>query len=141
MQASHSKATEDLALIFFKVRSARTQGERKSWQRRARIALAKLSHLTDQERHEVASVWAQPNVSRIDSPALRKLHHRTHANESETAKARQFTRAAFTLTGRKKTGLKPVSVAANDSLFCNQAVTPPKAQTRATVWLVPALSR
>ena len=106
---------DDLAYIFFKIRTCRDTATRRSWQRRARESLAKVAHLTDAERHEVASVWSQPNVEQIDSAAMRKLQGRADGpNEWETIPAKRFTRRA---TGAKKPGITRHPEAANDSVF------------------------
>lgn len=112
---------DDLAYIFFNIRTSRDTATRRSWQRRAREALAKVAHLTDAERHEVAAVWSKPNCNHIDSPALRKLQGRTDgAHEWETVSAKRFTRRA---TGAKKPGITRHAEASNDGAFnCLQLV-------------------
>jgi hypothetical protein len=109
----------DLAFIFFKLRTSRDSSDRRSWQRRARLALAQRLDLSPAERHEIACVWSQPGVGLIDSPALRKLHARSNGPaEYETTPARQFTRARFDVT-TKKPGVTRLDVgrveAVNDS--------------------------
>jgi hypothetical protein len=54
-----TRPTDDLAYIFFKIRESRWQNVRRSWQRRARLALAKRTDLTPAERHEVCAVWSK----------------------------------------------------------------------------------
>ena len=91
---SNDKA--ELPLIFYKIRTVRTNAERRSWQRRARIALAARSDLTEAERHEVAAVWSKPDPERYDSPALRKLLGQAPKPERwQTKDAHAVTRAAF----------------------------------------------
>ncbi|MBS0316672.1 MAG: hypothetical protein JSR49_06060 [Proteobacteria bacterium] len=70
---SRTRPGRDLATIFFHIRTERDAKTRRSWQRRARIALAAVPGLTDAERHEIIAVWSRLDCSRIDSPAMRKL--------------------------------------------------------------------
>lgn len=116
-----TKATDDLSLIFFKIRTTRDPKTRRSWQRRARVALAKLDFLTDAERHEIACVWSHKDGIYIDSPALRKLLKMPKL-ESQTRPAKAYTRRRFDLdaqtTGAKKPAISGLSVpAANDAIY------------------------
>jgi hypothetical protein len=70
--------TDDLSYIFFKIRETRDSKVRRSWQRRARLALAKRTDLTPAEQHEVCAVWSKSDCNRIDSPALSKCLGRKH---------------------------------------------------------------
>lgn len=109
----------DLSLIFFKIRTTRDRSTRRSLQRRARIALAQVTGLTDAERHEIASVWAQRDLTNIDSPALRKLlGDRRAAHDWETIPAKRFTRRS---TDVKKPG-RTRRDAANDAQFTSQGL-------------------
>ena len=101
---SHSYGKADLPLIFYKIRTVRTAAERRSWQRRARIALAARSDLTDYERHEIAAVWSKPDPERYDSPALRKLLNQSpEPARWQNKDAHAATRAAFDpVTGAKR---------------------------------------
>lgn len=111
---SRTANTFDLNLIFFKIRETRCPKTRRSWQRRARIALARRDDLSPAERHEICAVWSQRNAHQIDSPALSKLHGKAHAPQPEqTISAKSFTRRP---TGAKKPSVKRL-VAANDDFF------------------------
>jgi hypothetical protein len=111
---SRSTNTFDLNLIFFKIRETRDLKTRRSWQRRARLALALRDDLSPAERHEICSVWSQRNVHQIDSPALSKLHGKAHAPRPEqTISAKSFTRRS---TGVKKPSIRGL-IAANDDVF------------------------
>lgn len=120
-----TRPTEDVNFIFYKVRT--TKGaERRSWQRRGRIALERrYSHLTPAERHEVCCVWGRSEVGSIDSPALRKILGRGLAQQRpdwEYVPARQLMRAGFDADGqplraKKKPGGARLCDAANDSQF------------------------
>lgn len=111
---SRTPDTLDLNLIFFKIRETRDLKTRRSWQRRARIALALRDDLSHSERHEICAVWSQRNVHQIDSPALSKLHGKAHAPRPEqTISAKSFTRRP---TGVKKPSNRGL-VAANDDFF------------------------
>lgn len=88
--------SDDLHYIFFQIRATRCSKTRRSWQRRARLALAKREDLTPAERHEICSVWSRSNVRQIDSPALSKLFNREHrAEPHQTVTARSCTRRRF----------------------------------------------
>ena len=88
--------TDDLAFIFFKIRETRCIKTRRSWQRRARLSLAKREDLTPAERHEVCAVWSKRNVHQIDSPALSKLQGLEHRPQPhQTIKASTCTRRRF----------------------------------------------
>lgn len=93
---TRSVRTNDLNYIFFKIRETRCPKTRRSWQRRARLALAQLEDLTPSERHEIACTWSQLNAHQIDSPALSKLHGKTHApSREQTIKASSLYRRSF----------------------------------------------
>lgn len=93
---SRSVNTLDLSFIFFKIRETRCSKTRRSWQRRARLALAQRDDLTPAERHEICSVWSKPNVHQIDSPAMCKLHGKEHRPQPhQTISARSCTRRRF----------------------------------------------
>lgn len=88
--------SDDLPYIFFQIRATRCPKTRRSWQRRARIALAQRTDLTPAERHEVCSVWSRSNCTQIDSPALSKLFNREHRPQPhQTVTARSCTRRRF----------------------------------------------
>lgn len=91
-----SKKSDDLPYIFFKIRTTRCPKTRRSWQRRARLALAKHDDLTPSEQHEICSVWSKSNVDRIDSPAMSKLFKQEHCPQPhQTISARSCTRRRF----------------------------------------------
>lgn len=93
---SRSIKTDDLAYIFFKIRETRCAKTRRSWQRRARLALAKREDLTPEERHEICCVWSKSNVGSIDSPAMSKYFKREHRPQpQQTISARSCTRRRF----------------------------------------------
>jgi hypothetical protein len=87
--------TVDLPLIFFKIRSTRCPKTRRSWQRRARLALAKLPSLTPSEQHEIICVWSRPECNQIDSAALRKYTGSSYKLPEQTISARSCTRRRF----------------------------------------------
>ena len=110
---TRSVRTNDLHYIFFKIRETRCPKTRRSWQRRARLALALREDLTPVERHEIACTWSQRNAHQIDSPALSKLHGKTHApNREQTIKASSLYRRSFDVKKPAYSGL-----AANDDQF------------------------
>lgn len=130
-----TQKTADLPLIFWHIRTTRATDTktRRSWMRRAKIALDAIDYLTPAERHEVLVVWSKNNVSRIDSPALRKLLGRPTGDKDLYARtdyehipAKANMRAGFTPSGEKKRRVrKPDAVtawgidhgpAANDAL-------------------------
>lgn len=93
---SRSVNTLDLSFIFFKIRETRCSKTRRSWQRRARLALAQREDLTAAERHEICSVWSRSNVAQIDSPAMSKLQGKEHRPQpNQTVSARSCTRRRF----------------------------------------------
>lgn len=98
---SRTRRGADLATIFFHIRTERDAKTRRSWQRRARIALAAVPGLTDAERHEICAVWSRLDCSRIDSPAMRKLlGHGPAAPEYATIPARSVMSARFDADGK-----------------------------------------
>ncbi len=95
--SSRTLRTNDLSFIFFKLRETRCPKTRRSWQRRARLALALRIDLTPAERHEIACTWSQRNAHQIDSPAMSKLQGKRHAPRPEqTIQPKRFTRRNFT---------------------------------------------
>lgn len=93
---SRTPNTLDLNLIFFKIRETRCPKTRRSWQRRARIALAQRNDLTAAEKHEICSVWSRSNAAEIDSPAMSKLSNKEHHPQPHhTISARSCTRRRF----------------------------------------------
>jgi len=68
-----TRPNSGLAHIFWNIRSERRPNVRRSWQRRARQALATRGDLTPAEQHEVIAVWSRHDCHLIDSPALRKI--------------------------------------------------------------------
>ena len=92
-----SVKSDDLPYIFFQIRATRCPKTRRSWQRRARLALAKRLDLTPSERHEICSVWSRSNAAQIDSPAMSKLQGKEHrAQPHQTITAQSCTRRRFT---------------------------------------------
>lgn len=102
-----TRPTDDLSYIFFKIRETRDTRTRRSWQRRARLALAKRSDLTPQERHEICSVWSRSDCQHIDSPALSKCLGVRHIKFEGTAPASAVMRKRFDLTGQPLQKEKP----------------------------------
>ena len=93
---SRTVKTDDVSYIFFKIRESRCAKTRRSWQRRARLALAKREDLTPAERHEICCVWSKSNVGHIDSPAMSKYFKREHRPQpQQTISARSCTRRRF----------------------------------------------
>jgi hypothetical protein len=111
-----TKKTEDLSLIFFNIRASREAKTRRSWMRRARLALDKRDDLTAAERHEIMAVWSQRGVSHINSAALDKLHGSKNPGELmdwHNNPASKFLRASFLPNGEKKPRTKkPDAIAA-----------------------------
>jgi hypothetical protein len=101
-----SCSTLDLSFIFFKIRETRCPKTRRSWQRRARIALAKREDLTPADQHEICSVWSKSNCHLIDSPAMSKLKGIEHRPRAEqTISARSCTRRSIERCNAPRTGL------------------------------------
>jgi hypothetical protein len=98
--------TNELSYIFWKVRDSRKANERRSWMRRARLALAKRLDLTDAQRHEIMCVWSRRDVSHIDSPALAALHGTRAECGTFNRKASTLYRARFDDAGKKIPRLK-----------------------------------
>lgn len=93
---SRSSNTFDLSLIFFKIRETRCTKTRRSWQRRARLALAKREDLTAAERHEICAVWSRSDCIKVNSPAMSKLQGIEHApRRDQTITALSCTRRSF----------------------------------------------
>ena len=116
----------DLATIFFRIRTTRDAPTMRSWQRRARLALAQRIDLTPAQRHEIMCVWRRSDCHLIDSPAMRALLRAdgSAASEWETAPARQHMRASFDAAGERVARAKKpgharldFGVPANDSVF------------------------
>jgi hypothetical protein len=119
---SLSVKTSELSYIFFKIREARAANVRRSWLRRARIALESRTDLTPAERHEIICVRSQSNVSRIASPALEKFNGNVASAqfcEWQKQPARQYMRAGFDQHGQptRKKAAKACTLAANDECF------------------------
>jgi len=140
---SHSAPGHQLPMIFYKIRAARTQSTRRSWQRRARLSLAQIPTLTDADRHEIMVVWSHPASHRINSPAMYKLTGRPPLHDADIDAATLY-RARFDATGNtiphksadaKKPGLaRPFAyctTAANDSIFsCIAPAARPNSQSK-----------
>lgn len=137
---ARTQPTDNLSAIFWHIRTERDSRTRRSWQRRARQALATLD-LTPAERHEVMAVWSRPDNARIDSPALRKLTGQPRGpGDWQTRPARSVTRARFDDAGqptraRKKAGSPRLDftlwTAVNDPVFCTTPTPPTPRQTPA----------
>lgn len=113
-----SFSTFDLSFIFFKIRETRCPNTRRSWMRRARIALAKLENLTDQDRHEIICVWSRSNACQIASEAMQKVLPRLPQHDDrKTLKSRCFLRQRFDANGSriKKPSMRGLAV--NDPIF------------------------
>lgn len=111
---SYSKPDQPLSTIFYRIREARDKATRRSWQRRARLALAKVPGLTDAERHEIAAVWSRPDSMRYDSPALRKLlGFRCPALPGQTIPAHRAMRCAFDPLATKRAPSPPARAPQN----------------------------
>jgi hypothetical protein len=94
-----------LNFIFFKIRSCRDDKQRRSWLRRARLALGKRDYLTPAERHEVIVTWSRRDVSNVYSPALAKvLGHAYPAARRDwhNLDAASLARAGFDGDGNKR---------------------------------------
>lgn len=116
---------DDLALIFYKIRAARDTPTRRSLMRRARMALALRTDMTDSERHEVMCVWSKRDMSNVDSPALRKLFgHARDAHDWETVPARRHTRRSFVPPTKKPGRTRLFSDAANDATYGHSYIGP-----------------
>jgi hypothetical protein len=128
---SRTPNTFDLNLIFFKIRETRDPKTRRSWQRRARLALAQRDDLTPTERHEISAVWSQHNAHQIDSPAMSKLLGKPHQPQPhQTISAKSCTRRPLG-TGVKKPSVRGL-VAANDDVFnadCSVSRSSPALET------------
>ena len=112
--------TSDLARIFWEIRQCRRPNVRRSWMRRARLALAARSDLSDRERHEIMCCWSRREVGHIASPALAKLHKLPIDKACQHLPARRYFRARFTDRGDAITRLRravPRRVASNDDWF------------------------
>ena len=129
---ARTPATDDLARIFYAIRTSRSGPIRRSWQRRARLALDNFyPDLTPAERHEVCCVWSRKDCDRIASKALRKVNGSSRngiVNDWEHLNARQFMRAGFDSEGqptrkKKKPGIARLA-AANDSVFNTTSRSP-----------------
>lgn len=110
--------TFDLSLIFFKIRESRCTSTRRSWMRRARIALAKLENLTDKDRHEIICVWSRNDTHQIASESLKKVLPRLPHNDTlKTDLSSRYYRRRFNHDGSaiKKPALS--GFAANDAVF------------------------
>ena len=118
-------AGHDLAFIFFKIRETRDAKTRRSWQRRARLALAQRPDLSPAERHEICAVWSRMDCHRVNSPAMSKLQGKAHApSDYQTITAISCTRRSFCEISKREPQLfqdvkKPAfsGLAVNDDLF------------------------
>lgn len=127
MSNALTPATLDLPLIFWHIRAARDDSTRRSWQRRARLALASREDLTPAERIEIAAVWSRPDCDRYDSPALRKITGQKAAlPEYQRIPARQAIRAGLAQRGSRTAqmfkfcrvvGVDAGMTASNETLF------------------------
>lgn len=126
-----TRPTTDLGLIFFHIRTTRDIKTRRSWQRRARLALAQRADLSPAERHEVMCVWSRADSHLIHSDALNKLLGTRHKAYALHLKHKTPTlRARFDATGRLSREKKPgftrlyFGDAANSSVYILD--TPPR---------------
>ena len=114
-----TRATVDLSFIFFKIRETRDTATRRSWTRRARLALVQRDDLTPAERHEVMCVWSRSNSHRIDSPAMSKVFNIEHRPQPhQTISARSLCRRRFDVKKPAFSGLS-----ANDDTFISETCT------------------
>jgi hypothetical protein len=117
-----TRPTNDLGMIFWYIRTTRDTATRRSWQRRARLALAAIEWLTNAERHEIMCVWSSEQSHLTNSPALNKLLGRDQ--KSEYATRTPTLRASYTEDGqtKKKPSIRRLMnmEAANDSNGCTQ---------------------
>ena len=117
-----TRPTNDLGLIFYQIRTTRDKATRKSWQRRARLALAAIDTLTPAERHEIMCVWSTQECHLTNSPALNKLLGRE--SKPEFSPRAPVLRASYTNDGqtKKKPAISRLMhiEAANDSNGCTQ---------------------
>lgn len=115
----------DLGHIFYNIRTIRCIKTRRSWQRRARLALAQRLDLTPAERHEIMCVWSLHDSHTVRSPALAKLLGSTI--NAEYQHKQPTLRAAFDAQGQKPAGAKKPGLArldfgyaANDAIAYTQ---------------------
>lgn len=121
---SRSFNTLDLSFIFFKIRETRCSKTRRSWQRRARLALAQRDDLTPAERHEICSVWSKPNVNQIDSPAMSKLQGKEHRPQPhQTITAKSCTRRLFEAPSARRCSAARTNPASESALHRPESCT------------------
>ncbi|WP_367846258.1 hypothetical protein [Rhodoferax sp. WC2427] len=109
MPKERTRPTVDLSYIFYNLRTVRDAKTRRSWQRRARIALDLLDFLTPAERHEITCVWSKQDCDKYDSPAMNKLQARLRGKPTPTRSrhdweykpASSAIRAGFDAHGQK----------------------------------------
>lgn len=112
--------TAELSRIFWEIRMCRVANVRRSWMRRARLALAKRSDLSDRERHEIMCCWSRREVGHIASPALAKLNKLPIDKACQHLPASRYLRARFTERGEAITRLIRAVVlrpACNDDFY------------------------
>jgi hypothetical protein len=123
-------ATGDLSRIFWEIRQCRVPNLRRSWMRRARLALAANHRLTDAQRHEVMCVWSRRECSQIFSEALGLVTGNAPSRAFCHLRAKRYLRARFMPDGQAISRLGnrfKVGKAANDDFYdvplyaCGQA--------------------
>jgi hypothetical protein len=118
-----TRPTNDLGLIFWHIRTTRNTNARRSWQRRARLVLAKRLDLTDKDRHEIMCTWSRGDSHMMASEAMAKLLN--NPINSNYQHKPPTLRARFEAGGQKPTATKkPEQIrldygdAANDAIGC-----------------------
>lgn len=97
--------SDDLNFIFWKIRACRDDKQRRSWLRRARLALAKRDDLTPAEQHEVMVTWSRRDVSNVYSPAMVKVLGKAcppGRQDWHNTDATSHMRAGFDADGNKR---------------------------------------
>jgi hypothetical protein len=118
-----TRPTNDLSLIFWHIRTTRNTNARRSWQRRARLVLAKRLDLSDKDRHEIMCTWSRGDSHMVASEAMAKLLAAQINSDFQNVSPRLFKR--FKNDGKKLMATKkPEQIrleygdAANDAIGC-----------------------
>lgn len=123
-----TRPTNDLGLIFFHIRTTRCTKTRRSWQRRARIALSNLKHLSEKDKHEIMCTWSRDDCHMVNSESMHKLLKPSaiYHTKSQNAHRTPTLRAKFDRHGQRVSGTKkPEKIrldfgdAANDPIECS----------------------
>jgi hypothetical protein len=117
-----TRPTDNLGQTFFHIRTSRDSNARRSWQRRARMALGKRDDLTPAERHEIMCTWSRDDCHMVRSAAMAKILGTTI--NSDYQHKQPTLRARFLNNGQKPDTKKPEQIrldfgdAANDATAC-----------------------